>query len=144
MSINQGGNPPTFKYIGLIRTGDAPQDRIRLGDIDGDGRLDYCWFDDSGNILCVRNGGWREAPTAEYGGYWQGMVGGHQATFDAKGMPGIEGVRLLDINGDSRDDWVYVYPGTGRTRIFSKHCRLANFFCLCRRLLDLPAFSQDV
>jgi hypothetical protein len=33
------------------------------------------------------------------------------------GMPGIEGVRLIDINGDQRADWVYVYPD-GHTKIF--------------------------
>jgi hypothetical protein len=32
-------------------------------------------------------------------------------------MPGIEGVRLIDINGDQRADWVYVYPD-GHTKIF--------------------------
>lgn len=42
-SINQGGSPPTFKSIGLLRAapgGDLAQVNVRLGDIDGDGRLD--------------------------------------------------------------------------------------------------------
>ena len=42
-SINQGGNPPQFKYIGLVREapgGGLAQANVRLGDIDGDGRID--------------------------------------------------------------------------------------------------------
>jgi hypothetical protein len=42
-SINQGGSPPTFKSIGLLRAapgGELAQVNVRLGDIDGDGRLD--------------------------------------------------------------------------------------------------------
>ncbi|KAF2114469.1 SGNH hydrolase-type esterase domain-containing protein [Lophiotrema nucula] len=122
VSINMGGNPPTFKYLGVIRpnSGGYAQEDVRLGDIDGDGRLDFCHIQNpGGNIFCFRNGGQGLAPTEEYGGYWQGMVGG-PPTFDAKGMPGNQGVRLLDINGDFRADWVYVFPD-GHTRIFINH-----------------------
>lgn len=35
-------------------------------------------------------------------------------------MPGNVGVRLIDINGDFRADWVYVFPD-GHTRIFINH-----------------------
>ena len=31
-------------------------DRVRMGDIDGDGRSDYLVMDDGGNILAWRNG----------------------------------------------------------------------------------------
>ena len=62
VSINRGGNPPKFEPLengGLIKEGYSwgPQDRVRLGDIDGDGRLDYCAIDDKGDIYCWRNGG---------------------------------------------------------------------------------------
>lgn len=33
------------------------QDRVRWGDIDGDGRADYLVIDDGGNILAWRNSG---------------------------------------------------------------------------------------
>ncbi|KAI0965120.1 hypothetical protein F4678DRAFT_485612 [Xylaria arbuscula] len=123
VSINQGGNPPTFKPTGdggLIRKGESwvTQDRVRLGDMDGDGRLDYCAIDDKGDIYCWRNGGVGLAPTTAEGGYWQGLVGGGP-TFFAQGEPeGIDGVRLVDINGDGRSDWVYVYDD-GSTKIFT-------------------------
>lgn len=79
VSINQGGSPPTFKPTGnggLIREGESwmSQAQVRLGDMDGDGRLDYCGIDDQGDIYCWRNGGVGLAPTTEEGGYWQGLV----------------------------------------------------------------------
>jgi hypothetical protein len=52
----------------------ATQDRIRLGDIDGDGRLDWCAIDDVGDVYCWRNGGSGDTPTAAHNGYWQGMA----------------------------------------------------------------------
>ncbi|KAI1295187.1 hypothetical protein F5Y03DRAFT_399325 [Xylaria venustula] len=123
VSINQGDNPPTFKPTGdggLIRKGESwvTQDRVRLGDMDGDGRLDYCAIDDKGDLYCWRNGGVGLAPTTAEGGYWQGLVGG-APTFYAQHEPeGIEGVHLVDINGDGRSDWVYVY-NDGSTKIFT-------------------------
>jgi hypothetical protein len=79
VAINRGDNPPRFEALengGLIREGYswAKQDRIRLGDIDGDGRLDYCALDDTGDIFCWRNGGVGDAPTDRYNGYWQSIV----------------------------------------------------------------------
>ncbi|KAF2115103.1 SGNH hydrolase-type esterase domain-containing protein [Lophiotrema nucula] len=114
VSINRGGSIPTFDYIGLVQPGAAgttPQN-IRLGDIDGDGRLDYCTMDSTGSFGCWRNGGVGDAPS-----YWQGIAQGGGATFDGKGTPDTYGTRLVDINGDFKADWVYVYPD-GHTRIF--------------------------
>ncbi|KAL1592781.1 hypothetical protein SLS60_011197 [Paraconiothyrium brasiliense] len=113
-----------FHYAQLTNPGNADRgaeldELIRILDPDqrgdglpyGDGRLDYCAIDDVGDIYCWRNGGSGDAPA-----YWQGMVGG-APTFEHKGMPGIEGVYLLDINGDFKADWVYLFED-GSTRIF--------------------------
>jgi hypothetical protein len=42
VSINLGTIPPTFRYIGNIKPADPGTTKfnIRLGDIDGDGRID--------------------------------------------------------------------------------------------------------
>ena len=64
LSINQGDGTasklPTFKRVSdsaLIMTGKAAQSQIRIADIDGDGRGDYCVIDaTNGNIHVYRNG----------------------------------------------------------------------------------------
>ncbi|KAJ5801621.1 uncharacterized protein N7518_003689 [Penicillium psychrosexuale] len=107
VSINKGGNPPTFQSIGLVMAAPGSglaQENVRLGDIDGDGRLDYCLIQPDGDIQCWRNGGQNEAPTTEYGGYWQDLG----IVFTGKNMGNITGVRLVDLNGDFRSDWLWM------------------------------------
>jgi hypothetical protein len=103
-SINEGnGNantPPTFHSIGLWKENVGwTQEHIVLADIDGDGRADYCYWDDGGNIWCWRNGWIDDVPE-----YWQNLG----MRFPAKGMGDAHGVRFEDINGDGRDDWLWV------------------------------------
>ncbi|KPM38628.1 hypothetical protein AK830_g7923 [Neonectria ditissima] len=87
------------------------QDRVRLGDIDGDGRLDYCVMHDNADIYCYRNGGLGDGAA-----YWQDMGQGGPV-FTGKGMGDMRGVRFVDINGDGRSDWVWI--GTkGETTIY--------------------------
>ncbi|CAH0045126.1 unnamed protein product [Clonostachys solani] len=122
VAINEGGNPPKFVPTGnggLIREGEpwGGQDRVRLGDMDGDGRLDYCAIDDQGDIYCWRNGGVGRAPTEAEGGSWQDLVGGEPTFYAQHEAEGIAGVHLVDINGDRRSDWVYVYKD-GSSKIF--------------------------
>jgi hypothetical protein len=52
VSINKGGSPPTFQNVGLYKKQEMGlgRDRVRLGDMDGDGRLDYCLISNAGNI----------------------------------------------------------------------------------------------
>ncbi|KFX87900.1 hypothetical protein V490_07963 [Pseudogymnoascus sp. VKM F-3557] len=104
VSLNQGGNPPTFKTLGSYKkpVKGMDQDHVRLGDIDGDGRLDYCVIHDNGDIFCWRNGG-----LGEKADYWQDMGSGHPV-FKAVGMGDIAGVRFVDLNGDGRDDWIWM------------------------------------
>ncbi|KAM0547793.1 hypothetical protein ACHAPJ_010254 [Fusarium lateritium] len=107
--------PPTFKKIGMIKgnVGYA-QDRVRWGDIDGDGRADYLVVDDSGNVRAWRNSGTTDVPT------WQPLG----LRFTAKGMGDQRGVRFEDINGDGRDDWLWVSE-TGATTTWtnSRSCQ---------------------
>lgn len=86
---------PTFEYLGKIMTGKAEQSRIRLADIDGDGRVDYGVVHDSGAVEFWRNSGTGKTP-----GFWQHL--GIRSTM----VPGPatltrnDGIRFEDINGD--------------------------------------------
>ncbi|KAL2064102.1 hypothetical protein VTL71DRAFT_4596 [Oculimacula yallundae] len=98
-------SPPTFKNIGVIKKNVGYlQDRVRWGDIDGDGRADFMIIDDSGNVRAWRNSGTSDMP------FWQALG----LRFTAKGMGDMRGVRFEDINGDGRDDWLWVSE-TGAT-----------------------------
>ncbi|KAL1599455.1 Glucan endo-1,3-alpha-glucosidase agn1 [Paraconiothyrium brasiliense] len=117
VSLNRGGSPPKFEYIGQIYSDRFAQANVRLADIDGDGRLDYCGMDPSGDVYCHRNGGTGDAPIKKYGGYWQGiLLSGGGPTWDSLSTD-IAGVRFLDINGDGRDDYVFVRDD-GSTTIY--------------------------
>ncbi|KAH8883564.1 hypothetical protein GQ53DRAFT_732005 [Thozetella sp. PMI_491] len=103
-SINQGNgsgsNPPSFTAIGTWKTSEGyPRERVRIGDIDGDGRADYCGLETNGDIRCWRNGWVQDVPA-----YWQAMG----LRFTGKNMGDLSGVRFEDINGDGRDDWIWV------------------------------------
>ncbi|KAM7211830.1 hypothetical protein V8F06_012803 [Rhypophila decipiens] len=104
-AINNGDgsntHPPTFTSIGRIRSpmSGYDQSRVRFGDLDGDGRADFCLLEISGDMRCWRNGGWGNAPA-----YWQPMG----TRFTGKGMGDLRGVNFVDINGDGRDDWLWV------------------------------------
>jgi hypothetical protein len=85
---------PLFIDIGQVRGAPSGRERrhVRLGDIDGDGRVDYCLIADNGDITCWRNGGAGRTPT------WQDMG----IVFTGKNKGNIDGVRFVDINGDVR------------------------------------------
>ncbi|KAM0323888.1 hypothetical protein ACHAQA_008469 [Verticillium albo-atrum] len=87
------------------------QDRVLLGDIDGDGRLDYCVRHDNGDIHCYRNGGLGNGAA-----YWQD-IGSGGPVFLNKNTGDARGLRLIDMNGDGRADWVWLNL-QGGTRIF--------------------------
>ncbi|KAF5658685.1 killer toxin subunits alpha beta [Fusarium heterosporum] len=116
LSVNQGDGdkdgdkPPTFKHHGEIKENEGfGQAHVRLADIDGDGRGDYCVIDDKGDIQCWRNGGTGEVPE-----YWQSLG----TRFTSKNMGDMNGVRFADINGDGRDDWLWV-SNVGQTTTYT-------------------------
>lgn len=107
--INDGGRPPTFRDVGLYKQapGGIARTNVRLGDIDGDGRLDYCVVVGNGDIRCWRNGG-----VGEKAAYWQDFGSG-APVFTGKGMGSIDGVMLVDINGE------YVFKTFGPSCVHS-------------------------
>jgi hypothetical protein len=96
VAINDGGKPPMFRDVGLYKTAPSgfARTNVRLGDIDGDGRLDYCVIAGNGNIDCWRNGG-----LGDNAAYWQDFGQG-KPVFTGKDMGNIDGVYLVDINGE--------------------------------------------
>ncbi|KAK0099309.1 hypothetical protein ONS96_008539 [Cadophora gregata f. sp. sojae] len=125
LSINQGdgnraaGKSPTFKRVSssalIMSNKGLGRARVRIADIDGDGRGDYCVTQDNGDILVWRNGGIGPAP-----GYWQALG----KRFTGKGMGDVNDVRFEDINGDGRDDWMWVdTAGVTTTWINSRSCQ---------------------
>ncbi|KAF4975545.1 hypothetical protein FZEAL_7691 [Fusarium zealandicum] len=109
LSINQGdgnraaGKPPTFKRVSstalIKKTEGKKRDRVVLADIDGDGRGDYGTLDDAGNVFFWRNGWIDDLPK-----YWQYLG----KRFTGKNKGDVRGVRFEDINGDGRDDWIWL------------------------------------
>ncbi|KAL3470226.1 hypothetical protein BJX99DRAFT_264439 [Aspergillus californicus] len=83
---------------GEIATGvGATREQVRFGDLDGDGRAEYLFVHDDGSVDSWRNLGSDDGVT------WhpQGQVA------SGIGQDG-KGVRFADLNGDGRDDYLYV------------------------------------
>ncbi|KAJ4404934.1 hypothetical protein N0V82_010404 [Gnomoniopsis sp. IMI 355080] len=98
LSVNRGGL--NFVNLGIDKPNEGPaQKYIRLGDIDGDGRCDYCALNDDGSMRCWRNGG-----LGELSNNWQAMG----LVYNEYNFGDIAGVRLVDINGDGRADYLWV------------------------------------
>ncbi|PVH89001.1 carbohydrate esterase family 3 protein [Cadophora sp. DSE1049] len=104
VSLNTAGigqTVPTFRSLGSYHPAIAGflQERVFLGDIDGDGRVDYCVIHDNEDMQCFRNGG-----IGEMSGPWEDMG----IVFVGKGMGDFRGFRLVDLNGDGRSDLLWI------------------------------------
>ncbi|PVH96898.1 carbohydrate esterase family 3 protein, partial [Periconia macrospinosa] len=110
VAINTGSGNAFFRNVGRVKNSEtSDRAHVRLADIDGDGRFDYCVTDDGGNIRCWRNGGIGDTPA-----YWQDLG----VVFTGKGMGDIGGTRfVVDINGDGRSDWLWV-DNTGKVTTY--------------------------
>ncbi|KAL6230177.1 hypothetical protein BDW75DRAFT_248901 [Aspergillus navahoensis] len=99
VDINSDGLD-NFICIRLDRNAFAsPQAQVCVGDVDGDGRADYCVLEKNGDMSCWRNRWIDDIPK-----YWQPL----RKCFTGKGMGNLSGVRLEDINSDGRADWLWV------------------------------------
>ena len=106
VALNRGGNPPKFESIGMVvpASSIAITDDVHIGDIDGDGRADFCIMGDDRVLKCSRNAGQGDKHS------WQGFskVDGLRGVVFDKGR-GLSGnLRLGDINGDYRSDILLV------------------------------------
>lgn len=103
-----------------MATNGYTRDFVVLADIDGDGRGDYGRVDYDGNVRFWRNGGTGDAPS-----YWQALG----TTWPTQNYVGTDtegtyaGTRFEDINGDGRDDMVWLdQVGAGHMWTNSRSC----------------------
>ncbi|XXH02567.1 hypothetical protein Hte_008944 [Hypoxylon texense] len=111
-----GSSGPTWTSVGLIKAADSnfPQAQVRLGDIDGDGRADFIGLDSDGTAHV-----WRNAGTGNTLNKWQSLG----AKWTGGDHGNLTGVRFEDINGDGRDDWMWMSnTGTTYTYTNSRSC----------------------
>ncbi|KAK7432202.1 hypothetical protein QQZ08_001147 [Neonectria magnoliae] len=95
-----GGKSPTFRHVGKIKSNEgADREHVVMADIDGDGRGDYGTLDGSGNVRFWRNGWVNDMPQ-----YWQDLG----RRFSNTGLGSFLGVRFEDINGDGRDNAMWM------------------------------------
>ncbi|KAK4183861.1 hypothetical protein QBC35DRAFT_525860 [Podospora australis] len=115
--LNKGpdANSPTgwrFDEQGLMATGFGRGDRVRIADIDGDGKDDYIFLRPNGGTTIYRNtwdpttpprtGIWSALPQADAGGIGQ--------------RP--EEISFYDVNGDGKADYVWTSAITGKARVY--------------------------
>lgn len=83
--------------LGIIASGmGGSRGSIQFADIDGDGRAEYLWIGDHGEVTAYFNDGIDITP------HWREM--GEIAS----GIGDAAGVHLIDINGDGRADYVWL------------------------------------
>lgn len=109
VSLNRGGSPPVFESIGVVVPSVPDSARVHIGDIDGDGRADFCIVGKDLVVKCSRNAGQGDKYS------WQGfstLDGIRGVVFD-KGLSPQAGpveyeFHFGDINGDYRSDVLLV------------------------------------
>ncbi|KAK3994266.1 carbohydrate esterase family 3 protein [Cladorrhinum sp. PSN332] len=104
---DENARVPTFENIGEVTPAHAGFQAadVRIADIDGDGRADYCLVNNEANVLCSRNGGQSDAFN------WQGFATPESLrdlVFDKRPNIDKAGVFLGDINGDFRSDFLHI------------------------------------
>ncbi|KAL8689165.1 MAG: hypothetical protein Q9218_005102 [Villophora microphyllina] len=126
--LNGGRNPdPNLGWVwlpvnGPIASGIGRDGKgIRFADINGDGKADYCWIGEKGELIVYLSVfGQNPANFIPYNG----------GNFIATGVGGSrDETRLADINGDGRADYLRVHTSDGATDLWINEVGInpANF-----------------
>ncbi|CAM1506043.1 Fc.00g056840.m01.CDS01 [Cosmosporella sp. VM-42] len=96
-----GAFEPVFAERGVIADGDCKRGQLHFMDLDGDGKKDYACVDPDTGETKVKI---RKSSTE-----WEDKV---TVAAGAKGRKG-SGVMFADLNGDGRDDYIYIDSRNG-------------------------------
>ncbi|KAL4797550.1 hypothetical protein BDV19DRAFT_387353 [Aspergillus venezuelensis] len=103
VATSDGPLKPAWGSKTIIKAGECDRDWVWLLDIDGDGLKDYACVDPNNGSMKVwqnnykASGTWKELGT---------VAGGDEDRYGKR-------VMFADINGDGRDDYIYLNPQTG-------------------------------
>ncbi|KAF4990980.1 hypothetical protein FDECE_14187 [Fusarium decemcellulare] len=99
-----------FKSIGTIASGLGPGRRVRISDIDGDGRDDYIYLKNNGGTTIYRN---------IYSPLNTGDKYKPMPDADAAGInQSPDEIDFVDINGDGKADYVWTRRLDGRVKVW--------------------------
>ncbi|KAM0360431.1 hypothetical protein ACHAP4_002508 [Fusarium culmorum] len=99
-----------FRPIGTIASGLRPGKRVRIADIDGDGRDDYIFLKDNGGTTIYRN---------IYGPDNDGDKYAPMSDADASGInQSPDEIDFIDMNGDGKADYVWTSRLDGSVKVW--------------------------
>ncbi|KAG5808825.1 hypothetical protein H9Q71_006708 [Fusarium xylarioides] len=99
-----------FRPIGTIASGLGPGKRVRIADIDGDGRDDYIFLKDNGGTTIYRN---------IYGPDNDGDKYAPMPDADASGInQSPDEIDFIDMNGDGKADYVWTSRLDGSVKVW--------------------------
>ncbi|KAF5619593.1 lipolytic G-D-S-L family [Fusarium tjaetaba] len=99
-----------FRPIGTIASGLGPGKRVRIADIDGDGRDDYIFLKDNGGTTIYRN---------IYGPDNDGDKYALMSDADASGInQSPDEIDFIDMNGDGKADYVWTSRLDGSVKVW--------------------------
>ncbi|CCT67685.1 uncharacterized protein FFUJ_14670 [Fusarium fujikuroi IMI 58289] len=99
-----------FRPIGTIASGLGPGKRVRIADIDGDGRDDYIFLKDNGGTTIYRN---------IYGPDNDGDKYAPMSDADASGInQSPDEIDFIDMNGDGKADYVWTSRLDGSVKVW--------------------------
>jgi lysophospholipase L1-like esterase len=118
VSLNRGGSPPKFESIGVVVPSVPEPWNVHIGDIDGDGRADFCIVADDMSVKCSRNAGQGDKYSWQGFSTVDGLRGQVFGALDSSSRPSDPYFHFGDINGDYRSD-IMIVGNNGNVRTWT-------------------------